>query len=583
MFKTILCIPPDYDHNFPPLGTPALAAFLKKKGVACSQIDLNLGYRYFLARHVSGESPFNQEERIFFLQPLLKKFFAQKLQGRYYSAFLPGAGDGVLPHLPYGNNTNSSFYFCERLLSSGHLWTYLEDVNENTFYQFYRDHGIVGILEKNDIRLLGISVISPTQAIAGLTLGLLVKKKLPQVHVTIGGQWPTLYREAILQKKELFRCFDSVIVFEGENALYELIRRLQTKAVICSIPNVITRDIVSEPGWARREEDLDELPCPDFDGLALKDYDESKNGQVSLTYETSRGCYWSKCAYCVDLPLPKPTYRAKSADLVVKGMKSLQQRYNAGYLLFGDPGLSPRQMRAVSRKMIDEHVEMAWWTMARLDPGFSRELFDLAHAAGLQQVNFGFESASDRVCRLMDKGNQLDRSSRIIRDCAGAGIKVDLQTMVGLPGETFADGLETIDFLITHKEFISSVTFNTYYLTPGNHVYLHPEKYGIDYLKTPQMPFRFFTPFKNKNGLDIDQAYLLEKIYYSLMNKSADNKSEIIARPVQPSGQGYARLAFLGESCDIRYQYDVRTGMYTFIDDEEDNRASKDEPACNAS
>lgn len=582
MFKTILCIPPDYDHNYPPLGTPALAAFLKKKGIVCSQLDLNLGYRAFLARHVSGPSALNREEQLFFLEPLLKKFFNQKLKERYYSAFLPRDTDGIFPHLPYGNNTNSSFYFCERLLSSDYLWRYLEDKNENTFYQFYRESGIISTLEKEKIDLLGISVISPTQATASLTLGLSVKKILPHVHVTIGGQWPTLYREAILQKKELFRCFDSVIVFEGESALYELTKRLEAKAGISSIPNVITSAIVSESIWDRREEDMDELPCPDFDGLVLKDYDGSKGGQISLTFETSRGCYWSKCAYCVDLPLPKPAYRTKSAALGVNDMKVLKQKYNAGYLLFGDPGLSPRQMREISRKIIDEHVGMEWWTMARLDPGFDRALFELAYSAGLRQVNFGFESASDRVSGLLNKGNQRARSSRIIKDCAQAGIKVDLQTMLGLPGESFEDGLETIDFLVSHKEFISSVTFNTYYLTPCNYVYLNPAKYGIEYEKSPELPFAFFIPFKNKNGMGTDWAYQLEKMYYSLAKKNSNNGPEIISLPTSQLSEGYAELALMGESCRMRYQYDSGTDMYTFIDDE-DKSAPNDEPACSAS
>jgi hypothetical protein len=53
--KTLLAIPPDYDHNFPPLGTPALSAFLKNKGMPCAQVDLNMGYRDFLAQRVSAK------------------------------------------------------------------------------------------------------------------------------------------------------------------------------------------------------------------------------------------------------------------------------------------------------------------------------------------------------------------------------------------------------------------------------------------------------------------------------------------------------------------------------------------------
>ncbi|MFA5119197.1 MAG: radical SAM protein [Candidatus Omnitrophota bacterium] len=568
MFKTILCIPPDYDHNYPPLGTPALCAYLKKKGIACSQIDLNLGYRDYLTRHICGSSPLTREERLFFLEPLLKDFFGQRLKSRYYSSLLPGESEGRFPHLPYGNNTNSSFYFCERLLSSGHFRQYLDDEDENTFLQFYRESGIIRNLEKENIKLFGISVISPTQAIASLTLGLLIKKSLPRLHVTIGGQWPTLYREAILQKKELFRCFDSVVAFEGESALYQITQRLGSAKSIASIPNVITKETVSVSNLLIKHEDMDQLPCSDFDGLILKDYDGNKAGKVNLTYETSRGCYWSKCAYCVDLPLPKPAYRAKSAALVVNDMRKLKERYNASYLLFGDPGLSPRQMREISRKMIDERVEMQWWTMARLDPGFDSGLFEKAYAAGLRQVNFGFESASDRVCGLLDKGNQRERSSRIIRDCAHAGIKVDLQTMLGLPGETFEDGMDTIDFLLSHKEFISHVTFNTYYLTPSNYVHLDPVKYGIEYENRPELPFAFFIPFKNKGGMGSDWANQLEKLYYSLANKNVAHKPQESLHPREALSEGIVEFRLNAESCRLRYQREVKTEQYTFYKEE---------------
>jgi anaerobic magnesium-protoporphyrin IX monomethyl ester cyclase len=567
VFKTILCIPPDYDHNYPPLGTPALTAYLKKNGIACSQVDLNLGYRDFLAGRVSGVSALNRDERVFFLEPLLEKFFAQRLQGKYYSSFLPRAGGVSFPGLPYGNNTNSSFYFGERLLSSVHLLRYLDDSDENTFYQFYDKSGIIDRLENECCGLAGISVTSPVQAIAGLTLGFLIKKSLPHIHVCIGGQWPTLYREAIAQNKELFRCFDSVVVFEGESALCELARRVEAGRPVTQIPNVFTRDSVLTAGAPDREEDMNSLPCPDFDGLALREYDASKAGELNLTYETSRGCYWSQCAYCVDIPLPRPSYRRKDAALAARDMHELKQRYNAQYLLFGDPGLSPRQMSELSRQLISAHSAIGWWTMARLDPGFDAGLFATAHAAGLRKVNFGFESACDRVCGLLGKGNKREISSRVIRDCSRAGIEVDLQTIVGLPGESFEDGMETLDFLLAHKEYIAHVTFNTYYLTPSNCVYRDPAKYGVEYGSHADLPFGFFIPFKNKNGMNGEEAGVLEKMYYALANNDRTGKAGGAPAAAGVSG-GFAEFGINGESCRLRYRCDPATGMYTFSDDE---------------
>ncbi|MGE5307783.1 MAG: B12-binding domain-containing radical SAM protein [Deltaproteobacteria bacterium] len=535
MFKTFLCIPPDYDHKFPPLGTPALTAFFKENGFDCIQSDLNLGYRDFLASKMESAGHLSREDRIEFLPPVLEKFFSTRLTGKYYSSFLPRESDGFFPHLPYGNNSNSSFYFCERMLSSPHLRRYLEDREENTFLQFFEERGVSR--EIADAGLVGISVTSPSQAVAALTLGSLIKKTLPGVHVNLGGQWVTLYRDAILKDEDLERCFDSIIVFEGESALLELARTLNSGK---SAPRMIEG----------REEEMDLLPTPDFDGLPVERYDMAAagSGGRALTYETSRGCYWSRCAYCVDLPLPKPRYRRKDPELVLRDFRELKKRWGAQYLFMGDPGMSPRQMREISRRLVDGKAGVEWWTMARLDPGFDAGLFRLARSAGLHQINFGFESACDRVCGLLDKGNRRELSSRVIRDCAQAGIRVDLQTIFGLPGESFEDGLETIDFLISHKDFISHVTVNTYYLTPSNHVHRSPERFGIEYDARPDMPFRFFIPFRNRNGLGTEQAYLLEKIYHSLMKRGREG-----AGAARHSGQFEISFSLNGESCAMRF------------------------------
>ncbi len=579
MLKTLLCIPPDYDYNFPPLGTPALCAFLRKNGIDSYQIDLNLRYRDFLAARIYANVISLKEQR-FFLKPVLTSFFKEKLKGRYYSDFLPRDSDGTQPFLPYDNNTNSSFYFTERLLSSGCLFRYLEDEEENTFLQFYRAVNFPVILEKKGIKLLGISITSPSQAVAGLTLALWVKKRLPYIHVNIGGQWPSLYRNAILQKKQLFRCFDSVTVFDGEIPYLKLVAAVEHKTGYSSIQNILTKDSVTDTFARPQGQDLNNLPCPDFDGLFLDDYDGVlDNGQAALTYETSRGCYWSKCAYCVDLPLPKPSYRRKHPDLVAEDIKELCKKYNAGYLLLGDPGVSARQMLEVSKSILSQGIKIDWWCMARLDPGFNRNIFDIAYQAGLKKINFGFESASDRACGLLDKGNQKARSARIIKDCAESGIEVDLQTMLGLPNETFDEGMETVNFLLENKKFISHVTFNIYYLTPANFVYLEPEKYGISYDKNDSLPFRFFIPFTNSGGMDKKEAYRLQEIYYALLNKdrpaeggaAAEFSLAAAARVALKNGvsEGTIEFNLNRETHKMYYLHKKESEEYIFIENED--------------
>ncbi|MEM7816984.1 MAG: hypothetical protein QXZ20_03665, partial [Candidatus Aenigmatarchaeota archaeon] len=228
MFKVLLCIPPDYEYNFPPLGTACLSGFLKSKNIDTTQIDLNILYRRFLLNKIEADFLTLQEKKQI-LKRVLFNFFHKKLKDRYYSKFLPRDSDRIFPFLPYENNSNSSFYFTERLLSSEYLFRYLCDEKENTFYQFYKEEKILEFLDKQKFNLVGISVISPSQVIASLTLGFLIKKNLPSIHITLGGQWITLYRKELIRNKEFFRCFDSLVVFEGETPLYKLCCMLKQK------------------------------------------------------------------------------------------------------------------------------------------------------------------------------------------------------------------------------------------------------------------------------------------------------------------------------------------------------------------
>jgi radical SAM superfamily enzyme YgiQ (UPF0313 family) len=219
-------------------------------------------------------------------------------------------------------------------------------------------------------------------------------------------------------------------------------------------------------------------------------------------------------------------------------------------------------MLAISQEIIKKKIKIDWWTMARLDPGFNRRIFDLAFKAGLKQVNFGFESACDRVCDTLYKGNRKERSQRVIRDCSRAGIKVDLQTMIGLPDETLQNGLETVDFLVTNKEFIDDVTFNVYYLTPANHIYFNPAKFGIQFDRDKILPFQFFIPFKNLRGMTNADADLLQKIYLSLVFRKQQQLKvkKVLKKSKNRTERGKLEFSLNQEKIILKYTHDHSTG-----------------------
>jgi hypothetical protein len=153
---------------------------------------------------------------------------------------------------------------------------------------------------------------------------------------------------------------------------------------------------------------------------------------------------------------------------------------------------------------------------------------------------------------LLHKGNRREISRLIIKDCAAAGIMVDLQTIIGMPGETPDDAMDTVSFLIEHKKDIAAVTFNVYYLTPGNYVYLRPAHYGIGYNKNKVLPFQFMLPFTNKWGMTKGQAQVLINLYYQLL---AGNKVKKTGTGVKDriTRSGRATLSLAGQKVDLRW------------------------------
>jgi hypothetical protein len=86
--------------------------------------------------------------------------------------------------------------------------------------------------------------------------------------------------------------------------------------------------------------------------------------------------------------------------------------------------------------------------------------------------------------------------------------------MLGDPGMSPRLMLEVSRELLRQKVKIT---------TPANHVYAHPRRYGIAYAK--HLPFQFFIPFRNLDGMTMDQAQSLKRIYETLLSRNEKHPS----------------------------------------------------------
>ncbi len=73
--------------------------------------------------------------------------------------------------------------------------------------------------------------------------------------------------------------------------------------------------------------------------------------------------------------------------------------------------------------------------------------------SGCSSLNFGLESGSPRVIKLMRKNFDLNVAKRVIRDAFEAGIESYLFLIIGFPGETVADFVETLLFVFEFQPY----------------------------------------------------------------------------------------------------------------------------------
>lgn len=368
--------------------------------------------------------------------------------------------------------------------------------------------------EKPDV--VGISIGTQMQLLAGLTFCKMIKETFPKIHVVIGGNVVTRLQEELPHHERFFtEVFDSAILYEGEHALLWLIEALNGEREMASVPNLMYRDA---SGVQQNKEIYTEkttaLPLPDFDGFPLDDYFVPER---IIPYLATRGCYWGRCTFCDHGQGYFDQYRGMSAQLVVEQVKALRDKYQCRHFLFSDESYPPALFRKVSQLLVDHNVGIKWTTLIRFEETLQdQEVWDLAAKAGCCTLYYGMESANERVLNLMDKHAKKSVIQNNLRQASKAGIWNHVMAFYGFPGETREEAFETRQFILDNQPLIHSVEL--FYFVAYRHTPMvrHPEKFGITIHKQEEydLPLDYYYTLNEPVGLTcLDAMQLCEEFY----------------------------------------------------------------------
>jgi radical SAM superfamily enzyme YgiQ (UPF0313 family) len=271
-------------------------------------------------------------------------------------------------------------------------------------------------------------------------------------HFTVGGHYPSLRFEDVLNGVPEI---DSVVRFEGELTVCELVERLSTGGDWREIEGIAYRRDGKPVSNELRPliSDLDALPFPlRSEKRTFKCME--KNCAFILA---SRGCVWN-CAFCsirkfYQTP-PGRVRRSRSPANVVKEMKELYRQNEKSIFLFQDddffsPGKLGREwILAFTHELEREELadKILWKINCRPDE-VDADLFRRLKEVGLRLVYLGIESGNPTGLQVLNKHLSVEDSIRAVKTLKESGILYDFGFMLFDPSSTFDSVRTNLTFL----------------------------------------------------------------------------------------------------------------------------------------
>ncbi len=328
---------------------------------------------------------------------------------------------------------------------------------------------------------IGVSLLTGRMIKTAVEVSRWLKKLQPGLPIIYGGWHPSLVPEQTLRESSL----DAIVRGQGELSFCEAVRRLQAGESLQGVRGVSFKsggEPVHNPG--RPVESVESLPTPAFDIVDFDAYEKSAGMRV-LPYASSVGCPYA-CNYCTDQVFYNRRFNAYSAARVVREVTELVARHRIREVALFDSNFPVNLKRAleIARGFLNSRLRFHWTFQASTDLicRMSDSEVGLLRESGVSHMGFGTESASQEVLALMNKKHQrVDEMYETAGKSERAGIHVTFNVILGYPGETEADRLQTFRIMSDIARQYANVSFSPNIFTPYPGIPIWPElrKMGV--------------------------------------------------------------------------------------------------------
>lgn len=319
-----------------------------------------------------------------------------------------------------------------------------------------------------------------------------LKRLRPDVKIVIGGPEITPDNSWVLNTPD----YDFAVIGEGEQTFAALLESLRDSSTtqrrslplvgagLNSIPGLYVPPVSGprydpslRPAFRTPLPDLNELGSPYLAGI-LDAADEQM-----LLLETTRGCIF-KCKFCY-YPKSYDKQYYLAPELIRAVLRHGRER-GVGEVFLLDPTLNQRRDFADFLRLLGEENPghtFSYFGELRAE-GITVETAKLLREANFTEVEVGLQSIDPDAMRMMDRKNNLRAFERGVRAMRDEGIKVKVDLIVGLPGDTPESVLRSFHYLLDGDLYSDVQIFNLAIL-PGTAFRQEAAELGLRFQPRP--------------------------------------------------------------------------------------------------
>ena len=386
--------------------------------------------------------------------------------------FVVSASNARSPYMPY-----YFLYLAGYLEKHGFVVDIIDPHNKHTSANY--DY-IINAVNRRKPRYIGFAAfVTDYDEIIKLANTI---KRNSNAKLVVGNAHPSISPKDFLYEGSPF---DIVVRGEGELTLKQLLSEYDDAADnshIKGIGYMAKNSIIITDN--REVMDLSECGMPAYHKIDMNWYAKPSKYIIRrllvscATIYTGRGCPF-KCGFCAsnavwqanDKTKTNSVVRKRPMNVVIEELEILQDKYGFDFFYIMDDtfGIKEKDIYSFCEAYRKSGLRMLWGATTRANCIQNERVVKAMKGAGCIQLDFGVETGSPKLLKLIHKGVTINQITRAFSLCNANGVRTFANILINLPEETEEDLVLTQELLKKIKPAYISIGVTQPY--PGTEFY----------------------------------------------------------------------------------------------------------------